>query len=566
MSTEQPKKSISIGIDFGTSKFAISYRDKTQQIRTVTFNDGSSITPAWLRFISDTPKSKMSFVVGEQAKYPKDQLKYDDTFYNIKRFLGKTFEELQDESESLGFEFKEEKDHAVVVVGSQQPKPNTFRPKEIAALFFKTLMNQIKMEVPDLVRPNMFVGVPVKMTAEAVQDLTEAAKLGGFETVDVVTEPIATVLYYLDANKESAAKNFIVIDIGAGTTDISCIQKNANGYYESVYSDGNNDLGGNNFDAIISEMITEKVREIDSYFYKIRPSDLVSERLNKRSRLNILKKVSEDTKIAFSTKSQVEIEFKNLLTENDMNNSVLLHELNIDDTFNLQRSVFTKKAQDLFDDIKDTIFGILKHATVQLKNFGKVILVGGGARIPGVKEAVTKAITRVNKNGNCKIETEDKMTTVSEGCAIHASNSLGTNVFNNIIQRSSYTVGLSVSGVFETVVPREVVLPVHFEKTYECEKGEKEIVLRFYKTEIELKKNVEYRTNCMGFKHLVDVKIPPGDSVKIEVDVDLIGNTAIKATLRNGQVLKGGMLVDTSSLDKELLALKRHIENTISFN
>ncbi|ELP87587.1 heat shock protein 70kD, putative [Entamoeba invadens IP1] len=225
MSTEQPKKTISIGIDFGTSKIVISYCDKNQQIRTVTFNDGSSITPAWLRLFYDTPNSPtMSFVVGEQAKYPKDRLNYDNTFYNIKRLLGKTFEELQDESESLGFEFKEDNGHAVVVVNSQ-PEPTTFRPKEIAALFFKTLMNQIKMEVPDLVGPNMFVGVPVKMTAEAVQDLTDAAKLGGFETVDIITEPIATVLYYLDANKESAAKNFIIIDIGACTLTFHIFRK-----------------------------------------------------------------------------------------------------------------------------------------------------------------------------------------------------------------------------------------------------------------------------------------------------------------------------------------------------
>ncbi|ELP86828.1 chaperone protein DNAK, putative [Entamoeba invadens IP1] len=541
MSTEQPKKTISIGIDFGTSKLAISYCDKNQHIQTVTFNDGSSITPAWLRFISDTRNSPtMSFVVGKQAKYPKDELNYDCTIYNIKH-----------------------NGHAVV---GSEPEPTTFRPKEIAALFFKTLMNQIKMEVPDLVRPNMFVGVPVKMTAEAVQDLTDAAKLGGFETVDIITEPIATVLCYLDANKDSAANNFIVIDIGACTLDISCIQKNVYGYYESVYSDGNNDLGGNNFDAIVSEMIKEKVHEIDPYFYEKRPNTLITERLNKRSRLNILKKVSEETKIAFSTKSQVDIEFKYLLTENDLKNKVLLHEFDFNDTFILQKSEFIKNSQDIFDGIKDTIVKILKHATVQLKNFGKVILVGGGARIPGVKEAVTNAIIRVNKIGHFIIETEDKMTAISEGCAIHASNNLGTNVFHHNIQRSSYTVGLSVGGVFETVVPREVVLPVHFEKMYECEKGEKEIVLRFYKTEIELKNSVEYRTNCIGFKHLTDVKVPPGDSVKIEVDVDLTGNIAIKATLRNGQVLKGGMLVDTSSFDKDLLALKRHIENTISFN
>ncbi|ELP90403.1 heat shock protein 70kD, putative [Entamoeba invadens IP1] len=565
MATEQINNTISIGIDFGTSKLAISYFENNQNVQTVTFDGGSSIIPAWLKLFNNANQTKISYIVGEQAKKPEDQLDNGETFYNIKRFLGKTFEELQDESDILGFDFGQENGNSVIVIGSQQQKPNTFRPKEIAALFFKKLMNQIKTKIPTIVRPNMFVGVPVKMTPEAIQDLTEAAKLGGFETVDVIAEPMASVLYYLDVNKNSTIKNFIVIDIGAGTLDISCVEKNSNGSYELLYSDGNNDLGGNNFDEVVSKMIIDTVEKNIPYFYTTLSKDLLPDRLNIKRRLNILKRVSEDTKIAFSSNDQVEIDFNNLLTKEDTKNGYLLEICDDKESFILQKVDFIDKADFLFSNIRNTIKNILTQSKLSLKKIEKVILVGGCALIPKVKQVVRASITNVYKSFNGAIVTINKMTTVSEGCAIQANDNLNTNVYNRVIQKTSYTVGLDVSGIFETVIPTNVVLPVYFEKVYQCEKGEQDIFLTFYKTTLVLKANQKHRINCSEYKYITDVKVPPGDTVTVKVNVDLVGNTTVKATSKNGKV-DGKMYVDTSSLENDLLSLKRHLENTIYFN
>ena len=359
------RETIDFGIDLGTTNSSIAVLSDTT-VQVLRNADGADVSPSVVRVAADG-----GILVGRRAKQTLE-LDPDNTKAEFKRLMGTTEELLFPKS------------------GRQ------FTPEALSAEVLKSLRADARDQLGEDVRAAV-VTVPALFEIPQCEATTRAAALAGFERAPLLQEPIAAAVACGWREGEGAKGYWLVYDLGGGTFDTSLL-RTRDGRMQVIDHDGDNFLGGKDFDWLIAEHVAKRVREEKGLPELTRGSPVPAT----RRAFAKLKAASEDAKIALSRQLVASIQIDELLDGVDVQVSITraeyeaLIEARIERTLNIVR-------------------GLLSRARLEASALEKLIFVGGPTLTPALRTAVESALGLRGEAG------VDPMTIVAQGAAIHAA-------------------------------------------------------------------------------------------------------------------------------------------------
>ena len=391
-----------IGIDLGTTNSAAAVADSKPQV--LPSRGGEQLTPSVVSYYTKFKANEGEIVVGRQAvaNAVRDPL---NTVFSIKRLMGRLYGEpwqVYDghmdvdklrEHVSYGIEAAppaDAEDQGVkVLLGGE-----AYSPTRISAM----ILRQIKADAEQALGTTIthaVITVPAYFTERQRDATRKAGELAGLKVLRILDEPTAAALAF-GLGKEQEKHRVLVFDLGGGTFDISIIQMRG-GQYIQLGIEGNNWLGGDDFDLKIVDRIVDRLKEE----FSVDPS-------NDKGFLVKAKEEAEKTKKSLSTMQSADI-FMPLLKFPDVPGVVDLK-------MTLSRQEFEADIQPLVQQAIELVHRALDKASLKPENITEVLMVGGSTAVPAVQAGVASVFgpEKVKRHVN-------PMECVAIGAAIHAS-------------------------------------------------------------------------------------------------------------------------------------------------
>jgi len=416
-----------IGIDLGTSNSCVSVIENGKPV-VINNNEGKRTTPSIVGYDKNGDRK-----VGDSAKR-QAVTNPENTIHSIKRFIGKTYDEVKDEVKRVPFKVTKGKGNIPVV----NINGKDYTPQEISSVILqkmkKSAEDYLGYEVTEAV-----ITVPAFFSDQERNATIEAGKIAGLEVKRIINEPTAAALAYgLDKTDED--KIIAVYDLGGGTFDISILEL-GDGVFEVKSTDGDVHLGGDNVDEILIDYMADK-------FKKDKNIDLREDTMA----LQRLRDAAEKAKIELSSTSSTEINLP-YITSIDNQPQHLVE--------TLSRGKFDEMIKDFIEKTMKPCNNALKNAKLKLSDIDEVILVGGSTRIPAVQEAVKKFFGReLNKSVN-----PDEI--VALGAAIQGG------VLNNevddvlLLDVTPMSMGIeTMGGIFTKMIEANTTIPTEKKEVY----------------------------------------------------------------------------------------------------
>lgn len=430
-----------IGIDLGTtnSEAAVFENDS---VRLIKNRENREITP------SAAAKINGEIRVGGAAK-DNAVLAPENTVLEIKRKMG-----------------REEK---VEMAGEK------YLPQEISALILRYLKDCAKNDVGSI--SEAVITVPAKFNDLQRRATKDAADIAGLKIERIINEPTAAALAY-GLDFYDLEENIVVYDLGGGTFDVSILEFMGDDIFDVLATEGNNHLGGRDFDNLILNYINNQFIEKHGIDLKKTPKS--------RQRL---KTTAEKVKIELSSKEYVDIFEQGIASDAEGN------PLNIDLT--ISRRHFEELMTDYLKETEEIIEKTLKNANLKIEDIDAVIPVGGSTRIPAVKRLLEdKFPDKVSYKA-------DPDLIVAEGAAIQAA--IKNNSFKDVdpiitdvcpgslgVEILANLNGSWVNGVFDSLIDVNTTIPANKEKIYYTSvDNQKAVDVKVYQGEDSLAANNE---------------------------------------------------------------------------
>ena len=320
-----------IGIDLGTTNSCVAVLEGGEPV-VIPNAEGNRTTPSVVAFTKDGER-----LVGQVAKR-QAVTNPDRTISSIKRHMGS--------------------DYKVNIDGKQ------YTPQEISAMILQKLKADAEAYLGESVEKAV-ITVPAYFNDAQRQATKDAGKIAGLEVLRIINEPTAASLAY--GLEKDNSQQVMVYDLGGGTFDVSILEL-GDGVFEVKATNGNNRLGGDDFDQKIIDWMAEE-------FKKENGVDLRTDKMA----LQRLKEAAEKAKIELSSvmKSDINLPFITATAEGPKHLEM-----------SLTRAKFDELTADLVDQTRVPVSKAMEDAGVSKNELGKVILVGGSTRIPAVQEAV----------------------------------------------------------------------------------------------------------------------------------------------------------------------------------
>lgn len=341
-----------IGIDLGTTNSCVAVMEGGEAV-VIPNVEGERTTPSIVAF-ADNGERLVGLTAKRQAV-----TNSENTIFSIKRFMGRHFDEVNEEMKMVPYKVEEQNDSAVI-----KSRDKNYTPPEISAM----TLQKMKQTAEDFLGASVtqaVITVPAYFNDSQRQATKDAGKIAGLEVLRIINEPTAASLAYgLDKkNDEKVA----VYDLGGGTFDVSILQL-GDGVFEVLSTNGDTHLGGDNFDRKIIDWLAEE-------FKKENGIDLRTDKMA----LQRLKESAEKAKCELSTTMQTEINLP-FVTADASGPKHL--------SITLSRSKLEQLVGDLLERTKAPCKQALKDAKLSASDIDEVILVGGQTRMPSVQALV----------------------------------------------------------------------------------------------------------------------------------------------------------------------------------
>ncbi|MDP2659678.1 MAG: Hsp70 family protein, partial [Dehalococcoidia bacterium] len=320
----------------------------------------------------------------------------------------------------------------------------SYSPQEISALILRELKRRAELALGHSVR-RAVITVPARFSDAQRQATRDAGEIAGLEVVRIINEPTAAALAY--GLQQSGAQRAVVYDLGGGTFDVSAIEM-SDGIVEVRSSHGDPNLGGDDFDALLSKELANMVDRR----YHVKP-------LLQRRPAARLEQAAERAKIALSDSPYAMVREEHLLKGVHLEAEV-------------SREDFEDLIRDLLGRTINEVDRALADAGWKAKNLDTVLLVGGSTRIPLVRQLVSR---HLGIEPRSEIHPDEA---VALGAAVQGAIVAGEPIdavlvdvcpYSLGIRAISRTLGVTVNNRFSVVIPRNSTIP--------CSKTE-----RFYTT------------------------------------------------------------------------------------
>ncbi len=387
-----------IGIDLGTTNSCVAVLEGGEPT-VITNSEGNRTTPSIVAFSKDGER-----IIGEPAKR-QAVTNSERTIMSIKRHMGS--------------------DHQTVI------DDKNYTPQEISAMILQKLKADAESYLGETVK-DVVITVPAYFTDSQRQATKDAGRIAGLNVLRIINEPTAASLAY-GLDKTEQQQKVLVYDLGGGTFDVSILEL-GDGVFEVLATNGNNHLGGDDFDQVLIEHIADE-------FKKQEGIDLRKDKMA----LQRLKEAAEKAKKELSSTMNTNINLPFITATNEGPKH-----LNID----LSRAKFDELTGYLVDKTVDPMKKALADAKLKSDDIDKVILVGGSTRIPAVQEAV-KRIT--GKDPHKGVNPDE---VVALGAAIQGGVLTGEVKDVLLLDVTPLSLGIeTLGGVFTQLIERNTTIP-----------------------------------------------------------------------------------------------------------
>lgn len=482
-----------IGIDLGTTNSCVAIMDGAQP-KVLENAEGVRTTPSIVAFTETGEK-----LVGLPAKR-QAVTNPENTFFSVKRLIGKSFDDSNLKKDIQGLPYKVIKSDNGTDAWVQS-RDKKYSPSQISAFTLMKMKESAEKYLGSEVKQAV-ITVPAYFNDAQRQATKDAGKIAGLEVLRIINEPTAAALAYgLDKKK---AKTIAVYDLGGGTFDISVLEL-GDGVFEVKSTNGNTSLGGDDFDAVVTDYIIEE-------FKKESGINLKTDKLA----LQRIREAAEKAKIELSSSAQTEVNLPFITADKTGPKHV---------NMKITRAKLEALTAKLIEKTIEPCKIALKDSGYTASEINEVILVGGMTRMPKVVETVKSFF---GKEPNQSVNPDE---VVALGAAVQAGVLQGDVKDVLLLDVTPLSLGIeTLGGVFTRLIDKNTTIPTKKSQVFStAENNQPAVTIRVFQGEREMAND----NKLLGNFELTGIAPAPRGVPQIEVTFDIDANGIVNVSAKD---------------------------------